>query len=92
MRADLVIVLGTRTYTIDVSVTNPSSVSSLALHSASTPDRAASVREDEKSQKYRHLPGMGVVGDKNFTPFVIETTGRLGPSALAFLNILSSPI
>ncbi|KAJ1390431.1 hypothetical protein B484DRAFT_409015 [Ochromonadaceae sp. CCMP2298] len=62
MRADLVIVLGTRT---------------LALLSASIPDRAASAREDEKRQKYGHLPGMGVGGDKTFTPFVIESTGRL---------------
>jgi hypothetical protein len=91
MRADLVIVLGTRTYTIDVSITNPSCVSSLALLSASIPDRAASAREDEKRQKYGHLPGMGVGGDKTFTPFVIESTGRLGPSALAFLKILSTP-
>ncbi|KAJ1388261.1 hypothetical protein B484DRAFT_409675, partial [Ochromonadaceae sp. CCMP2298] len=55
----------------------------LALLSASIPDRAASAREDEKRQKYGHLPGMGVGGDKTFTPFVIESTPFFSLSSVA---------
>jgi hypothetical protein len=90
MRADIVVVLGSRTYTLDVSITNPSCTSSLIIHSASVPDAAAVVREGLKRLKYGGLPGMAAGGDKNFTPFVIESTGRLGSSASAFLKTIST--
>jgi hypothetical protein len=40
----------------------------------------------EKVAKYSPVPGMEAGGRGGFTPFVIESTGRLGPAAHKFLT------
>jgi hypothetical protein len=84
--ADIVVLFASRQYTIDVSFVNPSSVSQLALGSAREQDKAATDRENHKIAKYSPVPGMEAGGRGGFTPFVIESTGRLGPAAHKFLT------
>jgi hypothetical protein len=82
--ADIVVLFASRQYTVDVSFVNPS-VSQLALGSAREQDKAATDREKHKIAKYSPVPGMEAGGRGGFTPFVIESTGRLGPAAHKFL-------
>jgi hypothetical protein len=90
LRADIVATIGTRIYTLDVSLTNPACQSNIAHNSHLTHDRSSVNRENQKWAKYGHLSGLERGGDRSFTPFVIESTGRLGPSAQTFINDITS--
>ena len=71
---------------IDVSVVNPAADRHVAAHSDTTPTAAAVLGEHGKRTQYQHtLRSLGLRDDV-FVPFVVEATGRLGPSALAFLD------
>jgi hypothetical protein len=90
MRADIVAEIGARVYTLDVSLTNPSNRTNLSHNSHQVSDRAAINRENTKRDKDGHIPGLEAGGDRTFTPFVIESTGRLAPSAQAFFNKITA--
>lgn len=49
---------------------------------------AVLIREQEKRDKYRTLLHGSADDDSAFVPFVIEATGRLGPTATSFLRKL----
>ena len=74
-------------YTVDVSLCNPSCHSMLMRKAYLNEDAAALIREKDKRDQYAHLEAGG---SRHFTPFVIESTGRLGPSANMFLKTIVS--
>lgn len=91
-----------RTY-IDVSVVNPSAVRYQRHHAAEGPQpadgadntrggfktsQALLIREREKRDKYRAVLQGSVDDDSAFVPFVVEATGRLGPTATSFIRKL----
>lgn len=71
---------------IDVTVVNPGAAYVTPL--AATEDDAAAVqRAQEKRLQYAHvLQSLGLNAAEVLVPFVIETTGRFGPDAKAFLD------
>jgi hypothetical protein len=75
---------------LDVAVTNPASVSNLRLGAHKKADAASKTKERKKHAKYNDLPGLAAGGEGDMTPFVVESTGRLGPSALKFLKEVKS--
>ena len=96
-RSDLRVILPSVTYQVDISITNPAQLDCLPslrsqtsnasvleegefniLRSSSTVDNFAASRvEKEKLYKYRNY---------QISPFVIESTGRLGKLAVEFLD------
>ena len=76
--------------TFDISFTNPSCFTSIQSGAHLKEDKAGEKRESVKRAKYGHLEGMGEGEDKGLTPFVIESTGRLGPTARAFMKKIVS--
>jgi hypothetical protein len=87
-RADLVVDTGGCIYIIDVSITNPSCRTTLEHGSDRTSDVGARLRETSKRASYARIPSLRLAPYTNhqFVPFIVEATGRLGPSALEFLN------
>ena len=82
-RGDVLVI--TKVLTIlDVSVIHPGA-SSYAEKAAKQPGYAADLRADQKRKKYS---GAGYEG-YTFVPFSVESYGRLGKPAMAFLNKLS---
>jgi hypothetical protein len=87
-RADLVVDSGGCIYIIDVCITNPSCRTTLVHGSDRTQDVGAGLRETSKRASYARIPSLHqdpYIGHE-FVPFVVEATGRLGPSALEFLK------
>ena len=79
-RMDLVFNLnGSVTY-LDVSIVAPFSCNPSLVSAASTRPRLMSIRaEKNKFDRYPHI---------NLVPFILETTGRLGPHARKFISYL----
>jgi hypothetical protein len=71
---------------LDVAVTNPACVSNLRLGAHKKADAAAKAKERKKLIKYQDLAGLAAGEEGGMTPFVVESTGRLGPSALKFFK------
>jgi hypothetical protein len=69
---------------LDIVIANPSAVRHLARASDVTVEAAALESESYKRAAIADL-GLGALQFR-FVPFAIETTGRLGPSARAFLG------
>ena len=92
IRADIVATIGPITYVIDVSTVDPGNTSSLSLNpsSASNQDAAAIQREKIKHRHYRRVVTPAALDPACVIPFVIETSGRLGPQAIAFLSTVCS--
>lgn len=92
IRADIVATIGPITYVIDVSTVDPGNASSLGLlpSSASNQDAAALQRERIKHRHYRRVATPAALNPASVIPFVIETSGRLGPQAIAFLSTVCS--
>ena len=90
IRADIVASIGAVTYVIDVSTIDPGNLSSLALNpsSAVQQDAASRSREAIKRRHYRKVVTPAPLSEASVIPFVLETTGRLGPSAIAFLHTI----
>ena len=78
---DIVVVqYGTTTHYIDVTVVSPVTEDPhFILESANKPGHAASKAEGIKRTRYPH---------RALTPFAVEMGGRLGPSAITYLQSL----
>jgi hypothetical protein len=87
VRADIVASIGPITYVIDVSTIDPCGQTPLGLvpSSADCQDAAARSRERTKRHHYRKVVTPSPIPEGSVVPFVIETSGRLGPSAMSFL-------
>ena len=87
VRADIVAAIGPITYVIDVSTTDPCCRVSLDLNPSSADSVGAAAKERERTKRnhYRKVVTPLPIPDGNVVPFVIETTGRLGPGAMSFL-------
>jgi hypothetical protein len=84
-RPDLAYTKAGHTAFLDVVVAEPTAASCRndGLHSSLVQGNgAAIIAELRKNEEYRNMPPGLVV-----TPFALESTGRIGPAALAFLNI-----
>ena len=81
-RADVLWNQGPCTHVLDIAIVDPAAPTYRAEGSFYIPNTAAIVRENAK----RRLFGMTQVEHTSFTPFVIEATGRLGPSARNWLE------
>jgi hypothetical protein len=80
-RGDIRVTKGGTSWTVDVGVILPGTQSHVDKHRThKVPGAAASDFERRKVQKYA-----GHVAEK-FTPFIVETGGRLGAAALAFVD------
>lgn len=86
VRADIVAWDGGRCYVIDVAISNPACRTYVRALSDEFADRAAVRREQTKRARYAGVPGLLEGG--GFVPFVLEATGRLGPAARNFLDIV----
>jgi hypothetical protein len=87
VRADIVVTLGARTFYIDVSTIDPGCETCLhhPINSATTQDASARSRETHKRKHYARVITPAPLPAESIIPFVIESSGRLGPSALSFL-------
>jgi hypothetical protein len=84
-RLDIRYSTGLRTYYIDVSVVHPAAAA-YVLAAADTDDAAASQRAQEKRLRYNDALASRGVDPASLVPFVLETSGRLGPDARAFIE------
>ena len=89
--ADLVVTMGGVVRFVDVAVTDPTSTSAVRKGSDTTPCKAADIEATRIRSKYRGARYTGVNGAlvdaSAVVPFVVETTGRVGKDANAFLNL-----
>lgn len=70
---------------VDFGITHPGArYNERRHHTSEIPDAAAQAYETQKFEHYKQVPNL--VESRRFTPFIIESTGRLGPSARAFLD------
>jgi len=97
--ADLQVIIGEREWVLDLKFTSPTMLSLLngvvipqgllgepeAPRNVVTTDDYAAVMAEE-AKRNRYAPVMNRI--PQFVPFVLETTGRLGPSARAFLDTM----
>lgn len=85
--ADIVARVGAVNYYIDVSTVDPGCRKAMggAPSSVTTSDAAAKAREATKRVHYNGVATPARLSAESVIPFVIETTGRLGPAALSFL-------
>ena len=87
-RPDLRAEINGVTYAIDIAIVDPCSARARAhptLSSLTKPDGASLQAEARKRHEHQDTPHA-----PHLLPFVIESTGRFGPSAKAFLDNLSS--
>ena len=87
VRADIVARVGPVTYIIDVSTADPGCRKAMAAvpSSVTQGDAAAKAREATKKAHYNKVTTPARLQAGAVIPFVIETTGRLGPAALSFI-------
>lgn len=87
-RADIVIIHENRSMTIDVAVCNPAAVCfrEAAPSSIRVADSASHTSEIMKRGSYVAMGFITAGVDANFTAFVVESTGRLGKDAMAYVN------
>jgi hypothetical protein len=85
LKADLRIRMNAILKVIDVAVVDPGCSTALAKGSANFPDRAARMRQEQKINQYAQVVPH-IVNSDVFVAFVVEATGRLGPSAKAFVD------
>ena len=83
LKGDIVMRNGPELTVFDVAVVDPAAPSYLAKGSDKKEDVAAGQREMDKRAGWQAIGG---VEGAHFIPFVVEATGRLGPSALKFFN------
>ena len=90
VRTDIKYLKGADTFYIDVAVVDPaaSEYQKAPAFSHLTRDGAASKYERTKRQHYARVTTPSPLPERSIIPFVIEATGRLGPSALLFLHSL----
>ena len=88
--ADIQVMLPTRTQWMDVAIVSPTGPSYVAIGSATVDLAAASKKQHDKTSKYAAVIAAMHMQSSALVPFVVEATGRLGPSASAFLDLLKS--
>ena len=88
VRADIIYRKEAQRKIIDVAVANPVGKENLAypIESHKRLDAAAMSKEKRKRNHYRRVSQPTPIPETDVIPFVLETTGRLGPSALLFLH------
>ena len=84
-RPDIFLDIGDKQRYIDFAVVDPGCPTYLAAGSAERPLAAAQAREEDKIADFRHRMSHVQDVEAVFIPFVVETTGRLGARAEAFL-------
>jgi hypothetical protein len=86
LRCDIMITEGTEKFIIDVAVTEPTCEEAIRKGSWNTPLIASDDREKVKNADYKKFltPEMF----QYFVPFALESTGRMGKSAIKFLDRL----
>ena len=84
IRADLTLTQPEGRLIIDVAVVDPGAYKYTKHFSHRNPDSAAQAEEASKRAHYARI--VPAPTPATIIPFVLEATGRLGPSALAFLN------
>lgn len=87
VRADIVARIGPVTHFIDVSSADPGCRKAMAAvpSSVTQGDAAAKAREATKKAHYSKVTTPARLPAGSVIPFVIETTGRLGPAAISFI-------
>ena len=84
------VTVGAETLWIDVSVVNPRCHHYIqGYRSNEVPDAAAKAMETSKRSHYSAVKDSLPLPPASVTPFVLETSGRLRPSALAFIQRVS---
>jgi hypothetical protein len=81
---DIYINRGTHFQIVDICVANPTCLSSLQVGSSTNQLSAAIGKERAKKNLYRRC--INSTAFSNFVPFVLESTGALGPAAKKFLD------
>jgi Reverse transcriptase (RNA-dependent DNA polymerase) len=90
IRTDIKYIKGADTFYIDIAIVDPaaSTFQKAPIHSHVNQDGAASSYERTKRQHYARVNTPEPLLARSVIPFIIEATGRLGPSALLFLHSL----
>ena len=90
VRTDIKYIKGADTLYIDIAIVDPAAFKyrQSPTFSHVTRDGAASMYEREKRQHYSRVNTPTALPARSIIPFVIEASGRLGPSALLFLHTL----
>ena len=84
------VIVGAETLWIDVSVVDPGCHHYIERYrSNEVPDAAAKAMETTKRNDYSTVKDPLPLPPASIIPFVLETSGRLGPSALGFIQRIS---
>lgn len=88
VRADIVWLKGAERIVIDVSIVGPEAKIYMKYPTLShiKQDGAAMAMELKKKRYYRKVTHPNRIPEASVIPFVLESTGRLGPAAFSFLN------
>ena len=88
VKADISLVRAAETLVIDVSIVDPGADQYLLTpyFSFREQDGAAKSMEAHKASHYRSVVTPHLIPEGSVIPFVVEASGRLGPSALGFLQ------
>ena len=90
MTADISIIIGAETLWIDVSVVDPGCHHYIQQYlSNEVPDAAAKAMKTSKRSYYSPVKDPLLLPPASVIPFVLETSERLGPSALGFVQRIS---
>ena len=80
---------GAENIVLDVTICCPGTEASINAGSNLFPDIASGLAEQSKRLHYEDIPNIVVdpiSNECNFVPFAIESTGRLGPASIKFLD------
>jgi hypothetical protein len=90
VRTDIKYIKGADTFLIDIGIVDPaaSAFQRASTYSHVNLDGAACQYEQTKRQHYARVNTPQSLLPRSVIPFIIEATGRLGPSALLFLHSL----
>ena len=90
VRADIVWQKGAEQIVIDVSIVGPEAKIYMKFPTLSyiKQDGAALAMELKKRRYYRKVTQPNHIPEASVIPFVVESTGRLGPAAFSFLNMV----
>ena len=90
VRTDIKFVKGAETFFIDIAIVDPAAdeYQKAPTCSHNRQDGAASRYEQCKRQHYARVNSPAPLPPSSIIPFVIEASGRLGPSALQFVYFL----
>ena len=88
--ADISVIVGAETLWIDVAVVDPGCQHYIQRYrSNEVPDAAAKAMETSKRNHYSTVKDPLPLPPASVIPFVLETSGRLGPAALSFIQRIS---